>query len=116
MDKKVDEYINKQKSPQKEICHYLRKLIHKTLPSTKEEMRWGVPVFTNGKFYIGSLRNDVNLGFAINGLNNKEIALFEGNGKTMRHIKITEIEDIDNKKIVKLLKLVNKKAKCADSC
>jgi len=30
MDIKVDEYINKQKSPQKEVCVYLRSLIHKT--------------------------------------------------------------------------------------
>ena len=53
-------------------------------------MKWGVPVFAGGKFYIGSLKNNVNLGFSINGLNEKEIGLFEGNGKTMRHIKIID--------------------------
>ncbi len=39
MDEKVYEYINKQKSPQKEICGYLRKLIHKTIPGIKEEIK-----------------------------------------------------------------------------
>lgn len=112
MDIKVDEYINKQKNPQKEVCIYLRNLIYKTLPAVKEEMKWGVPVFAGGKFYIGSLKNHVNLGFSTNGLNEKEIALFEGNGKTMRHIKIKSLQDIDEKKLVQLIKLVNEKAIC----
>ena len=115
MDLKVDEYINKQKSPQKEVCVYLRSLIHKTIPGIKEEIKWGVPVLDGGKFYIGSLKNQVNLGFSINGLNDREIALFEGSGKTMRHIKVKSITDIDEEKLVKLLKLVNEKAMCG-SC
>jgi hypothetical protein len=112
MDKKIDEYINKQDSPQKEICTYLRKMIHKTIPGSKEEMKWGVPVFAGGKFYIGSFKNSVNLGFSIIGLDNNEIALFEGTGKTMRHIKIRSLEDIDDNRLVKLINLVNEKAIC----
>jgi hypothetical protein len=109
---KVDSYINKQPSPQKEICQSLRELILKTFPGVKEEMRWGVPVFTDGKFYIGALKDKVNLGFAINGLTKEEIALFEGSGKTMRHIKVYALADIDEERIAGLLKLVDKKAKC----
>ena len=116
MDKKVREYINKQKSPQREICKKLRKLILKTLPKAKEEMKWGVPVYGGGKFYIGSLRDHVNLGFAVTGLSDREKALFEGNGKMMRHIKIADTRDIDEKKIATLLKLVDKKATCEDTC
>jgi hypothetical protein len=112
MNGKIDEYINKQQSPQKEICNYLRNLIHKTIPGIKEEMKWGVPVFAGGKFYIGSLKTSVNLGFSINGLNDNEVALFEGSGKTMRHKKIKSLGDIDEEKLVKLIKLVNEKAEC----
>ena len=115
MDIKVDEYIKKQKNPQKEVCAYLKNLIHKILPAVKEEMKWGVPVFAGGKFYIGSLKNHVNLGFSINGLNEKEIGLFEGKGKTMRHIKIKSLQDIDEEKLAMLIKLVNEKAVC-QSC
>jgi len=115
MDTKVDEYINNQKSPQKEVCVYLRSLIHKTIPGISEEMKWGVPVFSGGKFYIGSLKSHVNLGFSISGLNEKEIALFEGSGKTMKHIKVKSICDADEEKLIKLVKLVNKKAVC-ESC
>jgi hypothetical protein len=109
---KVDSYINKQPSPQKEICQSLRELILKTFPGVKEEMRWGVPVFADGKFYIGALKDKVNLGFAIKGLTKEEIALFEGGGKTMRHIKVYAVADIDEERIAGLLRLVDKKAEC----
>jgi len=115
MNEKIDEYINKQKTPQKDVCNYLRKLIHKTLPGIKEEMKWGVPVFAGGKFYIGSFKNSVNLGVSINGLNDREVTLFEGSGKTMRHVKIKSLQDINEEKLVKLIKLVNEKSIC-ESC
>ncbi len=70
-------------------------------------MKWGVPAFAEGQFYIVALKDHVNLGVSIKGLDREEIALFEGSGKTMRHIKIDKIENIDEKRIVKLLKLVN---------
>ena len=41
MDKQVNEYIGKQKSPQKEILQIVRKIFHKTLPSCGEKMAWG---------------------------------------------------------------------------
>jgi hypothetical protein len=50
LDKKVDAYIAKQQSPQKEICIKLRELVHKTVPDASEEMKWGVPAFGGGKF------------------------------------------------------------------
>lgn len=39
----VDQYIEKQPSPQQEICTKLRKIILKTFPGIQEEMKWGVP-------------------------------------------------------------------------
>ena len=112
MDKQVEEYIEKQKSPQKEIIQKVRKIFQKTLPSCEEKKAWGVIVFSGGKFYIGAIKNRVHVGFAINGLNQEEISLFEGSGKTMRHIKIHSLDDIDVKKLVKLIELVDKKTIC----
>ena len=106
MDKKVDEYIKKQESPQKEICQKLRKIIFNTFPDIKEEIKWGVPSYGKNKYYIVALKTHVNLGFSIKGLSAEEIALFEGTGKTMRHIKIFSEDEIDEKHIVKLLKLI----------
>ncbi len=106
----VNDYIEKQQSPQKEICLSLREIILKTLPSLKEEMKWGVPNYGN-LFYFVALKAHVNLGFSIKDLTNDEIKLFEGTGKTMRHIKIKTVEDINKEKIVKLLKMVIDKSK-----
>lgn len=110
INKKVDAYIAKQNPPQKELCQKLRLLIHETLPNLKEEMKWGVPTFGGGKFYIVALNDHVNLGFSLKGLSDAEIELLEGNGKTMRHIEIAQTKDIDQQKIVHLLKLVSAKS------
>ncbi len=109
MSKTIDDYINQQKSPQKEICQHLRELILKTFPDAREEIKWGVPAFADGKFYIVALKDHVNLGFSIQWLSEEEIALFEGSGKTMRHIEVDKMENIDEKRIIELLKLVAKK-------
>jgi hypothetical protein len=115
MDEKVDEYIKKQKSPQKEICQKLREIILQTFPEINEEMRVGVPCYGHtkedlcGKYYIASLKDHVNLGFSLKGLSKDEIAFFEGGGKTMKHVKFYSVKEIDEKKITKLLKLVKEK-------
>ena len=112
MHKQVTEYIEKQESPQKEILQEIRRIFHETLASPEEKMRWGTPTFAGGKFCIVALKNHVNVGFAITGLNKDEIELFEGTGKTMRHIKVPKLEDIDKKKLVNLIEMVDKKSIC----
>jgi len=112
MNKQVNEYIEKQKSPQKEILQKVRKIFKKTLPTCEEKMMWGVVTFSEGKFYIAAMKTRVHVGFAINGLSKEEIGLFEGSGKTMKHIKINSLEDIDEKRLVKLIKMVDNKAIC----
>jgi len=42
-------------------------------------------------------------------LSNEEQKLFEGGGKTMRHTKVWSLKDVDEKKIVKLLRMVDKR-------
>jgi uncharacterized protein YdhG (YjbR/CyaY superfamily) len=112
MDKQMNDYLEKQKSPQKEIMQKVRKIFKKTLPNCEEKMRWGVITYATGKFYIAAMKNRVHVGFAITGLNKDEISLFEGSGKTMRHIKIPTLEDVDEEKLVELIEMVNKKAIC----
>ena len=112
MDEQVNGYIEKQKSPQKEILQKVRKIFQKTLPSYEEKMAWGVVTFAGGKFYVAAMKNRVHVGFAITGLNKEEINKFEGSGKTMRHIKIQTVEDVDKTALAKLIGLVDKKASC----
>ncbi len=105
----VDSYIEKQQSPQKEILQRLREIILATFPDANEEMKWGVPNFYNGIFYIVALKDHVNLGVSIKGLSEDELALFEGTGKTMRHIQIRALQEINEANIVYLLKLIAEK-------
>ncbi|MGD9142301.1 MAG: DUF1801 domain-containing protein [Dehalococcoidia bacterium] len=106
MSNAVDDYISKQPSPQKEILRELRALILKTFPDAGEEMKWGVPAFSDGKFYIVALKDHVNLGFSTAGLTKDEIALFDGGGKTTKHIQIASVDEIDEERIANLLELV----------
>ena len=108
-DKKVDAYIEKQKSPQKEICTKLRKILFKTFPDIKEEMKWGVPSYAGGKYYFVALKAHVNLGFSIKGLSKEKVALFQGTGRTMRNIEIKSEKEINEKQIVKYLKIIQEK-------
>lgn len=105
MDIKVTDYIEKQKDPQKEICQKLREIIVCAFPNIEEKIKYSVPYYDD-KFYIVALKDYVNLGVSIKNLNNKEIKLFEGTGKTTRHIKIKSLKEIDKEKILELLKLI----------
>jgi hypothetical protein len=111
-NKEVDIYIKKQESPQKEICKKLRKIILTTLPDIDEQMKLGVPWY--GKYYIVGLKDSVNLGFSVKGLSKKDMDNFKGKGKVMRHLKFMELNEINEEKIVELLKLVDEKAECDD--
>lgn len=104
MDEKVESYLEKLPSPQKEICGRVREIILKTFPELKESFKNGVPWYD--KYYIVGLKDHVNIGFCIKGLTKKELGLFEGKGKLMRHVKIYSLDDIDENEIVKRLKIV----------
>jgi hypothetical protein len=112
MNEKIEEYLKKQDSPQKEIILKVRDIFRKTLPNCNEKFAWGVVVYADGKFYIAAMKNRVHVGFAITGLNKEEIDMFVGSGRTMRHIKIHSLEDIKEERLVKLINMVNKKASC----
>jgi len=62
LSKAVNDYVQKQKSPRKEICQRLRDIILRTYPNIKEEMKLGVPWY-EGRYYIVALKSYVNLGF-----------------------------------------------------
>lgn len=111
MNSKVEAYFSKQSQPQQEICRKLRDIILETYPEIHEEMKWGVPAYEDGLFYIASLKDHVNLGFSVSNLNDEEEKLFERGGKTTRKIEIRDIDDINQPRIVGLLRLVKSKKK-----
>mgnify|MGYP006292108447 CR=1 FL=1 len=112
MNEKVKQYLEKQQSPQKEIILKVRDIFIKTLTNCKEDFAWGVIVYGGGKFYIAAMKNRVHVGFGITGLDKEEIDMFEGTGKTMRHIKIHSLDDIKEERLVEMINMVNEKAAC----
>ncbi|MFA5532446.1 MAG: DUF1801 domain-containing protein [Candidatus Shapirobacteria bacterium] len=63
MDQKVNEYIAKQKSPQKEILVKIRNLIKKIIPKAEEKMSYGVPAFrlNNKEILYAVFKNHVGI-------------------------------------------------------
>jgi hypothetical protein len=105
-NKNVDKYINKFDGEKKKILKKLRNIIVKTRPKLKEEVKMGVPWYS-GLFYLVGLKDHVNMGFSFGGLKKYEKEL-EGKGRYMRHIKFFSTKDIDEKKLIKLIKVTKK--------
>lgn len=110
MDRNVEGYIRRQKSAEGKICIGLRALILEMFPGIREEMRMGVPWY-GGRFYVAAFKDHVNLGFSVEGLPEKELGLFEGKGKYMRHITLFPGKGMDRERIGMLLEIA-KKSKC----
>ena len=102
IDDKVNHYLETLPSPQKEICKKVRNIILKTFPNLEESFKNGV-LWYECKYYIVGFKDHVNIGFCVEGLTKEEMSLFEGGGKYVRHIKIRSLEEIDEKRIIKLL-------------
>lgn len=107
MNSKVSQYIADQPSPQKEILLKLRMLILKNFPTIEETFKLGVPCYRI--FYLVGLKDHVNLGVPIERLTDEEICLFQGHGKTVRVLEIASLEELDEEKIVSLLRRVWRK-------
>jgi hypothetical protein len=114
VNNKVNEYIEKQNSYEKELLKKGRKLIIDTIPNCDEFIQWGVLCYSKGKIYLAAMRGRIHVGFSIIGLSKEEIKLFEGSGKTARHIKIYSENEFKEKNIISLVKMVNERAGIPD--
>lgn len=103
---KVTAYINTATPDQIEILESLRQLIHDCVPGTIEEVKWNMPVFKKEKAftYFCFFKNHINIGFYNFELLNDPNKLLEGTGKSMRHVKIKSMENMDTKQLAKWLK------------
>lgn len=102
MNQQVTDYINQAPPEQKQIMEAIRLLVHQHVNGASEEFKWGRPIFHLHKdfAYLQANKNHVNLGFysgfeALKDPND----LLEGTGKTMRHIKIRHVKDVDSDRL-----------------
>jgi hypothetical protein len=66
-----------------------------------------------GKFYLTTFKDHVNLGVGVSGLTKEELKHFEGKGKSMRHLKFYSMGDTDEKELPELMRLVHRKTNCS---
>jgi hypothetical protein len=106
-NEEVDRYIMDLPKNIQDITVALRKIILDSFPELIEEYKWSMPNYSyNGLVcYLQSAKKHVNLGFHKgNELQGKDINhLLQGTGKTMRHIRLTKLEDIQREAFTSLI-------------
>ena len=99
VEKTVDGYIAGLERWQGEIVAKLRTIVKNAAPQAKESIKWAQPVYeSNGPFcYIKAFKNAVNFGFW-RGVDLQDPGgMLQGTGDRMRHVKLTRLEEIDEK-------------------
>jgi hypothetical protein len=107
-DKAVTQYIENAPLSQQPLLMRLRTLIHETVPDVSEAIKWGFPVFAKRKdfAYLRVSKKHITLGFYnFDRIENAE-GLLEGDGNTMRHIKIRKDSDIEPENLVEWLTVI----------
>lgn len=104
--KTVDEYIERLGDWRGEIVGELRELVTSTIPKAEESIKWGQPVYElNGPFcFIKAFRNQVNFGFWRGDQVADPKKLLEKSVDRMRHVKLTDIAQIQKPQFRELLK------------
>lgn len=84
----------------------LRKLVLAATPGVVEEIKWGRPCYStaHGLFcYLHRTKNHVTLGFYHGAALKDPTSVLEGDGKDMRHVKVTGIA-VDRGTLLPLVK------------
>ena len=107
-NKKVSEDIENAQEGQIATLEILRKLIHTSVSGVSEDIKWGFPVFAKTKnfAYLRFAKKHITLGFYnIDKIEDPDNIL-EGNGNTLKHIKIKNKTDLNEKLTSKWLKAI----------
>lgn len=107
-NQKVTDYISKASKEQIEKLETLRQLVHESVKDVTEEIKWNMPVFGKTKdfAYLRFSKKHITLGFYhIDKLKDPD-NLLEGEGNTLKHIKITELDSKLKQLIKKWLKQI----------
>jgi len=104
----VDSYFKQQPPEKRALLEKLRALVAKEVPDADASIKWGVPFYQrNGKNVcsLAAFKEHVGINFfaspAVLADPGKKL---EGEGKTMRMLKVRRPEDIDSASILRWLK------------
>jgi hypothetical protein len=95
--KTVDGYVAGLDDWQQEIVEAVRKLLREGAPKATESIKWGQPVYEdNGPFaYIKAYSKQVNFGFWRGADLKDPMAILQGDGNRMRHVKLAAKSGIE---------------------
>jgi hypothetical protein len=95
--KNVDSWMAELDPSVRQIAQAVRGLIEDTSPGLTESVKWSQPVYSGhyDVLYIGATDSYVKLGFFRGGYLSGAAHGLDGDGKSMRHIKIKAPEDLD---------------------
>lgn len=105
MNQEVTTYIENSAEQHKDILLELRKLIFLIVADVNEQFKWSRPVYAKNKdfCYLKTTKKHVTIGFfEFDKIKTNKI-LIEGTGKSMRHIKLNTISDIENLELKKII-------------
>ncbi|MDA4134811.1 MAG: DUF1801 domain-containing protein [Thaumarchaeota archaeon] len=99
----VEALVGGLESPNREIVERMRGIVERALPHAVESLKWGQPVYSvkgRNNIRIMLFEDHVNFGLFMGAqLRSKRL---EGTGKGLRHVKVYEMDDVDEKKFTRL--------------
>lgn len=105
MNEQVTQYIAAADEKHQPILQNLRKLILEVIKNVNEEFKWSRPVYaiTKDFCYLKTTKKHVTLGFFEFEKIQTNKHLLEGTGKSMRHIKLSNLQELAELEITKML-------------
>lgn len=113
-EKDLEAYLKGNSEDIKNLFYEFRDFIFSTDKNFTEAFKWSHPCyFIDGRIihYLAPNARHLTFGFWEGGLMEDPDGLLEGVGKKMRHVKITEMADARNKKLLRLMKEAKKQGK-----
>lgn len=106
MNQEVTDYIQNTEESHQKILTKLRKLILSAVPKAREQYKWSRPVYGLEKdfCYLQNTKRHVTFGFHDFEKISTNKHLIEGTGKSMRHVKLKDIKDLDEFQIKQMIK------------
>ncbi len=101
----IDSYIQSVNDNLKPIVKKLRGVIQDSSKEFKEEMKWNVPTYSINKNICSIMAHTHHVNFQIfQGSILKDSKLLYGTGKSMRHLRFENIEQMDIAILKKIIK------------
>lgn len=103
----IDACLQRKNAKMKRMAGEVRQLVKKTVPGSREAINpWGIPVFDfHGPFSLLMVgKNHITLGFTRGTSLSDPGGLLEGTGKNLRHVKVTEAEQLRDANLRHLLR------------